>query len=72
MCLAVPVRIQSLTDTGRAVIELGGVRREVDLSLLDHAAPGDYVLVHAGFAIDRIQEDEAQKTLDMLREMIDE
>lgn len=68
MCLAVPVRIEAVEgDTG--VFEVGGARNTVSLALLDDVRPGDYVLMHAGFAIQKIDEEEALKTLEMFREM---
>jgi len=68
MCLAVPALLKSKTgDTG--VIELGGVEREVSLLLTPGAEVGQYVIVHAGFAINVLDEEEAQATLALLREM---
>ena len=52
-----------------AKVQFGGVSRQVYLDLVPEAQPGDYVLVHVGFAISRIEEDEAQRTFDLLRQM---
>ncbi len=68
MCLAVPVLIQSIEDT-RAVVELGGVKRTISLMLTPEARVGNYVLVHAGYAIGILDEEEAQETLHLLEEM---
>ena len=68
MCLAVPVLIQSVEET-HAVIELGGVRRTISLMLTPEANVGDYVLVHAGYAIGIVDEAEAKETLHLLEEM---
>ena len=68
MCLAVPMRIVEMSGS-RAVVELGGVRREASLDLLEGAAVGDYVIVHAGFAIEKLKPEEAQKTLGLFREL---
>ena len=68
MCLAIPSRIIQL-DGNRAKVELSGNVIEADVSLLDDAAAGDWVLVHAGFAIEKLNEDEAQETLAMFVEM---
>jgi hydrogenase expression/formation protein HypC len=54
---------------GQGVAEAGGVRREVGLQLIDNLKTGDYVLVHAGFAIQKVDEDEALKTLELFREL---
>jgi hydrogenase expression/formation protein HypC len=68
MCLGIPGRIVEMSEN-RGVVEFGTVRRAIDLRLLDHPAIGEYVLVHAGFAINKIDEEEAQKTLDLIEEM---
>ena len=70
MCLAVPVRIETLTGPASGVVPLSGVSRAVDLSLIDNPQPGDFVLMHAGFAIERVDEAEAQRTLTLFREML--
>ena len=73
MCLAIPGRIVEFVDEENAVgkVEIGGVRRNVNLGLLDRGtlALGDYVLVHVGFAMSRIDEHEAEETLRLLREI---
>jgi hydrogenase expression/formation protein HypC len=64
MCLAVPMRVLEVDgDTG--TVELGGLKHKVGLQLLDNVQPGEYVIVHAGFAIQRLDETEAKKTLDL-------
>jgi len=68
MCLAVPMRIVSL-EGERATAEADGVTREVDTMLIENPKLGEYVLVHAGFAIERVDEEEAEKTLELLREL---
>jgi hydrogenase expression/formation protein HypC len=65
MCLAIPTRVVERLSTERAIVELGGVRREISLALLDDVAPGDYVIVHAGFALTRLDPDEARRTLEL-------
>ncbi len=70
MCLAVPARIVSLEpSTDTAVAELDGIRKQVSTLLLDEVAIGDYVLLHVGFALERIDPEEAEKTLLMFAEM---
>lgn len=69
MCLAVPAEIVEVRDDRMAVIDIGGVRREASLMLVDEAGPGDYVLVHAGFAIEVIDEAEAVATMSLLTEL---
>ncbi len=73
MCLAVPGRIvslgegQGLARTGK--VEFGGIRKEVSLAFVPEAVLGDYVLVHVGFAISRVDEVEARKVFDYLKEI---
>jgi hydrogenase expression/formation protein HypC len=71
VCLAIPGQIVSFVDesVGLASVEIAGVRRTVSVGLLDAAVPGDWVLVHVGFAIARVDEEEAHATLALLREM---
>jgi len=70
MCLAVPMKVISLTDA-TGVAEMSGVKKEISFLMLPEAQIGDYVIVHAGFAIQILNEEEAQKTLDLFREMAD-
>jgi hydrogenase expression/formation protein HypC len=67
MCLAIPSKIVKI-ENNMATIDVDGVRREVSLLLLEDAQIGDFVIVHAGFAIQKIDEDAAMETLDLLRE----
>jgi len=71
MCLAIPGQIVEMIDelNRLAKVEVAGVRRNVNVGLLDDAGPGDWVLIHVGFAISRIDEAEAQATLALLEEM---
>lgn len=71
MCLAVPGKIVAVTDTGELTragrVQFGGVLREVNLALVPDAGVGDYVLVHVGLALSRVDEEEARRTLEYLR-----
>jgi len=71
MCLGIPGRIQSIRDDlglAMGVVDFGGVRRDVCLQYVrDEVAVGDFVIVHVGFAISRLDEDEANRTFDALR-----
>ena len=73
MCLAIPGKILEVEEGERssALVEVVGVRRRVDLGLVIDEAPkpGDWVLIHVGFALSRIDEAEAQETLALLQEM---
>jgi hydrogenase expression/formation protein HypC len=68
MCLGIPAKVIERTSRV-AKVELGGVLREISLDLCPEAAVGDYVLVHAGFAIERLNEEDAKETLELLRQM---
>lgn len=72
MCLAIPGKIVQLLDTPgvrMAKVDFGGVAREACLEYLPEAVVGDYVLVHVGFAISKVDEEEAAKTFAILREL---
>ncbi|MEI6309121.1 MAG: HypC/HybG/HupF family hydrogenase formation chaperone [bacterium] len=68
MCLAIPAKIVE-RDGADALVEMSGVRQRIRMDLLPAAKVGDYVLLHAGFAIALMNEEEAQETLDLLREV---
>jgi hydrogenase expression/formation protein HypC len=68
MCLAIPMRIVQI-DGERGVVEVGGVKKEAGLQLVKDAKVGDYVIVHAGFAIQRLDEKNAMETLALFEEM---
>ena len=65
MCLAMPVRLIEKRGDDLGVVELGGVKKEISLALIDDAdvAVGDYVIVHVGYALVRLDTDEAERTL---------
>jgi hydrogenase expression/formation protein HypC len=69
MCLAIPARIEELTASGNAIVNLGGMRKEISLALIDEAAVGDYVIVHVGYALQKLDEEEALRTLEIFAEM---
>jgi hydrogenase expression/formation protein HypC len=68
MCLAIPVKVVSI-EGSEAEVEIGGVKRRVSIILTPEAKVGDYVLLHTGYAINVINEAEAQETLKILEEM---
>ncbi len=69
MCLAIPARIVALLEKSRALVELGGVRKEISVELLEEAQVGDYVIVHVGYALSKLDEEEAMKTIALFSEM---
>ncbi len=71
MCVAVPGEIVELEPDGTAVVDFGGTRRSVSVDLLDRAQPGDYVIVHAGFALHRVDPAEARQTIALFQEVLE-
>ena len=69
MCLAVPVRVTALFDDQWVDIEVGGIRTRVSIGLIDDVKVGDYVIVHVGFALSRVDEDEAKKVFEYLKQI---
>lgn len=69
MCLAIPARVVELRDNQIAVVDLGGIRKEISLALVPEARLDDYVIVHVGYALGLIDPEEAQRTLDMFAEL---
>jgi hydrogenase expression/formation protein HypC len=71
MCLAIPGQVVDVVDEANhlARVDVAGVRRNVNIGLLDDVGPGDWVLIHVGFALSRIDEAEAEATFALLREM---
>ncbi len=65
MCLAVPMRVEKLLQDDMAVVEMGGVRKIISLALVENVQQGDYVIVHVGFALTRLDATEAHKTLEL-------
>lgn len=70
MCLAIPALVKSI-DGETAEVEIGGVVRKAGIILTPEVKPGDYVLLHTGYAINVIDKDDALKTLEMLNEIAD-
>jgi hydrogenase expression/formation protein HypC len=71
MCLAIPGRVVEVLDEARSLaqVEVAGVRRTVNIGLLDDVAPDDWVLIHVGFALSKVDEEEAHASLRLLQQM---
>ena len=69
MCLAIPACVEQLTAENHAIVNLSGVRKEVSLILVEDVIPGDYVIVHVGFALQKLDQQEAKRTLDMFADL---
>lgn len=68
MCLAVPGKIVKVLPGGNALADLGGIEKAVNVSLIEDSKVGDWIIIHVGFALQRIDEAEAKKTLALLAE----
>jgi hydrogenase expression/formation protein HypC len=68
MCLAIPARVAAIPEPGIALVDLSGVQKRISLELVDDVAPGDYVIVHVGYALTKLDPDEAEKTLQTFAE----
>jgi hydrogenase expression/formation protein HypC len=70
MCLAIPAEVVAITeDQQTATVALDGVRKEISLALLTEVGIGDFVLVHVGYALNKISPEEAQRTLELMAEL---
>jgi len=73
MCLALPARVIDIDASGQhGTVDMGGVRKQVSLALLDEVQLGDYVIVHVGYALTRLDKDEAERTLTLFAQMADD
>jgi hydrogenase expression/formation protein HypC len=63
MCLAIPVRIETLLDNQQALVELSGVKTIISVALVEDLQPGDYVILHVGYALSKLDQEEAAATL---------
>lgn len=69
MCLAMPAQITQILSAQRAMVSLGGIQKEISTILLDQINVGDYVIIHVGYALTKLDEAEAIKTLKLFAEM---
>ena len=69
MCLAIPACVEQLVAGDSAIVNLGGVRKEISLALVEDVAVGDYVIVHVGFALQKLDPEEAAQTLALFAEI---
>ena len=69
MCLAIPARVVQLTENDQALVDVGGVQKEISLALVDDVVEGDYVIIHVGYALNRLDPEEAERTLALFAEM---
>ncbi|HAU1152446.1 TPA: HypC/HybG/HupF family hydrogenase formation chaperone [Legionella pneumophila] len=70
MCLALPAQIDQILEDNKAIVNLGGITKEISTVLLDQVSKGEYVIIHAGFALTKLDEREANKTLSLFAQML--
>lgn len=71
MCLAIPAQITQILEDDSVLVNIGGICKTISTALLADIAVGDYVIIHAGFALAKLDEQQAQKTLDLFAEMLE-
>ena len=71
MCLAIPVRVEEIIGAETAIADIGGVRKEINIALISDLAVGDYVIMHVGYALNKIDPEEAERTLALFAELDD-
>ena len=69
MCLAIPAQVVELRAGDNAIVDLAGVRKEISLALVDQVVVGDYVIVHVGYALNKLDPEEAARTLALFAEI---
>lgn len=72
MCLAIPAEVTKLLPDEMAVASIDGVSKQVSVVLIEDLAVGDYVIIHVGYALTKIDPDEARRTLELMRELSSE
>ena len=68
MCLAIPAKLTAILDDDRAKASIGGVVKEISIALIDDPQPGEYVILHVGYALSKVDEDEALRTLKLMED----
>jgi hydrogenase expression/formation protein HypC len=69
MCLAMPAQIVRILDNQKAIVQLGGIEKEISTILVEDISVNDYVIIHVGYALTKLNENEAKKTLSLFEEM---
>ncbi|HAT8179450.1 TPA: HypC/HybG/HupF family hydrogenase formation chaperone [Legionella pneumophila] len=70
MCLALPAQIDRILEDDKAIVNLGGITKEISTVLLEQVSEGEFVIIHAGFALTKLDEREANKTLSLFAQML--
>lgn len=72
MCLALPARVVALLPDDQATVDLGGVRKQISLVLVENVQPGDYIILHVGYALQKLDIEEAERTLALFAEIAED
>lgn len=70
MCLALPAKITQLLEEQKAIVDIGGIKKEISTVLLNEVKENDYVIIHVGYALTKLNEEEAKKTLQFFAQML--
>lgn len=70
MCLAIPAKVLQLLDNQKAIVSVGGVKKTISVALLDSVSIDDYVILHVGYALTKLNKDDAEKTLHLFSQML--
>lgn len=69
MCLAIPVEVVEILNSDTAIADIGGVRKEINIALIEDLLVGDFVILHVGYALNKIDPEEARRTLELFAEL---
>jgi len=70
MCLAIPAEVMAIKSGQKAIVNVGGIEKEISTALLDEVQKGDFVIIHVGYALTRLDQKEAEKTLKLFDELV--
>lgn len=70
MCLAIPAKVTQLLEDQKAIVDIGGIKKEISTILVNNITENDYVIIHVGYALTKLDEIEAKKTLQLFEEMM--
>jgi len=67
MCLAIPVQVKEILENDQAIVDISGVKKNISLALVDDVSVGDYVILHVGYALQKVDPEKAEQTLKLFR-----
>lgn len=67
MCLAIPVQVKEILENDQAIVDISGVKKNISLALVDDVSVGDYVILHVGYALQKVDSEKAEQTLKLFR-----